>query len=73
MSTTIQSKCERCGKEKNLQPYPDGCLPHKLLCEPCTKEHREAMNKLRFNLCTVCDKTFNTKKELGSHSHKGAV
>lgn len=41
--------------------------------DPCCDEHREALAKQSFNLCTVCDKYFDTKKELREHSHKEAA
>ncbi len=40
---------------------------------PCCDEHREALAKQSFNLCAVCDKYFDTKKELCEHSHKEAA
>lgn len=42
---------------------------HNTVCE----KHRKASAKEKFNLCTVCDKYFETKAELASHSHKEAA
>lgn len=40
---------------------------------PCCDEHRDALAKESFNLCTVCGGSFETKKELVSHSHQEAA
>ena len=40
---------------------------------PCCDEYREALAKESFNLCTICNKYFDTTKELREHSHKEAA
>lgn len=39
----------------------------------CCDEHRETLAKQSFNLCTICDKYFDTKEEMVSHSHRKAA